>query len=75
MDRDRFFDVERERDELTLDEFDMLEVVELPDRELMTGCGGGGGGFGLGIALSVQVNVNVGIGLGGFGGGCYNPCS
>jgi hypothetical protein len=49
-----------ERDELTLDELDTFEVIELPERELMTGCGGGG----IFIGASLCLDANVGVGLG-----------
>jgi hypothetical protein len=71
MNRDRI-DV---RDELTLDDFEGLEVIELPERELMCGCGGTGllggllGGIGsapsAGVGVSANVSVALGIGAGG----------
>ncbi len=72
MERDQI----AKRDELTVDEWETLEVIELPERELMTGCGGTGllGGLlgtvgSIGSApcagVGVSANVSLGIGLGG----------
>ncbi len=65
MDRERMPEQMIEREELTLDEFETLEVIELPERELMTSCGGSGGGLFIGVGVCVNVKANVSIGLGG----------
>ena len=76
MDRDRM----DARENLLVDEWETLEVIELPERELMCGCGGTSllGGLSLGLggtsasagfgATAGPSGVNAGVNL-GFGSG------
>ena len=48
--------------ELSLAELEAEELLELPERELMTGCGGSFIGVGVGVSLCVSANVSIGSG-------------
>ncbi len=58
---------ELEVHDLSLEELDAQELIELPERELMTGCSTSL--IGIGVNASVCLNVNVSVGLNS-GGGC-----
>ena len=49
----------------TLAELEAEELLELPERELMTGCGGSLLGVGVSASVSVCLSANVSLGGGG----------
>ena len=71
MDHERTSEHAIERADLRFDEWETLDLIELPERELMTGSGGG---VFIGVGLCVKLDVSVGIGTGG-GGGCGTKCA
>ncbi len=56
--------------ELTLAELDEQELIELPERELMTGATSGGSLLSINASVCVNLNASVTIGGGSKGGGC-----
>ncbi|MDP9375496.1 MAG: hypothetical protein M3Q65_24240 [Chloroflexota bacterium] len=59
---------ELEVHDLSLEELDAQELIELPERELMTGCTSGGSLLSINASVCLSVNASVGLNLGG--GGC-----
>ncbi len=56
--------------DLTLAELDEQELIELPERELMTGCTSGGSLLSINASVCVNLNASVSLGSGSKGGGC-----
>jgi len=55
--------------DLSLEELDAQELIELPERELMTGCSSGTSLLTVNASVCVNINASLNLGSGG-GGGC-----